>query len=63
MPVIGPHCHELRVRDTDKIWRIVYRIDEDAILILDVFEKKTQATPNSVMGRCRRRLALYDSVE
>ena len=31
MPSIGPHCHELRITDKDKIWRIVYRIDSDAI--------------------------------
>jgi phage-related protein len=31
MPRIGSHCHELRVRDRDKIWRIIYRINDDAI--------------------------------
>src|SRR5712692_8300604 len=30
MPAIGPRCHELRVQDHDKTWRIVYRIDADA---------------------------------
>lgn len=25
MPAIGPHCHELRVRDADTTWRLVYR--------------------------------------
>lgn len=30
MPIIGPRCHELRVQDQDKSWRIVYRIDRDA---------------------------------
>src|SRR5690242_498035 len=63
MPVIGMRCHELRVQDADKTWRIIYRIDEDAILILEVFEKKTQTTPKSVIDTCKRRLALYDSVE
>jgi phage-related protein len=63
MPNIGPHCHELRVQDADKTWRIVYRIDEDAILVLEIFEKRTQTTPKSVMDICRRRLVLYDSVE
>jgi len=27
MPAIGPRCHELRVRDRDHTWRIVYRVD------------------------------------
>lgn len=63
MPVIGPRCHELRIRGRDRIWRIVYRIDEDAILILEVFEKKTQTTPNQVVGVCKRRASEYDSLE
>ena len=30
LPSLGPRCHELRVRDADVSWRIVYRIDADA---------------------------------
>jgi phage-related protein len=37
MPVIGPRVHELRINDRDLTWRIIYRIDEDAIVIGDVF--------------------------
>jgi phage-related protein len=62
MPVIGPRCHELRIIDEDVTWRIVYRIDPDAIVIADVFPKKTQATPKQVIDNCRRRLARYDEV-
>lgn len=29
MPSIGTRCHELRVRDIDKNWRIIYRIDDE----------------------------------
>ncbi len=39
MPSIGTGCHELRIRDVDKNWRIIYRIDDDAILIVEVFHK------------------------
>lgn len=60
MPSIGPRCHELRVRDEQHNWRIMYRIDTDAILIADVFTKKTQETPEHVIDACRRRLRLYD---
>ncbi len=60
MPVIGERCHELRVVDIDKTWRIIYRIDSDAIVILDIFNKKTRTTPKSVMDRSRRRLREYD---
>jgi phage-related protein len=59
MPSIGAGCHELRVTDQHGIWRIIYRIEADAIVILDVFSKKTQATPKPVLERCRTRLANY----
>ena len=60
MPVIGPRCHELRVRDAGANWRIIYRIDYDAVLILDVFAKTTPTTPKPVIDACRARLARYD---
>ena len=60
MPVIGEQCHELRVVDVDKTWRLIYRTDSDAIVILDVFSKKTRATPPSVIDRSRKRLREYD---
>ena len=59
MPPIGPGCHELRVNDLGKTWRMILRIDSDAILILEVFEKKTQKTPQSVIDACRHRLRRY----
>ena len=61
MPSIGSRCHELRINDKNKTWRIVYRIDNDAIIILDVFEKKTQRTPTEVIDNCKRRIRLYES--
>lgn len=61
MPVIGKRCHELRVTDCNINWRIVYRLDEDAIVILEVFEKKTGKTPKNVIDRCKDRLRDYDS--
>ncbi len=60
MTSIGPRCHELRIVDKRKTWRIVYRIDEDAIILLDVFEKQTNRTPQRVIQACKRRLAQYD---
>ena len=61
MPSIGTHCHELRIRDVDKNWRIVYRIDDDAILIVEVFSKTTRATPKNVIEVCQKRLSTYDA--
>ena len=33
MPSVGPRCHELRINDADGTWRVIYRIDRDAIVI------------------------------
>jgi len=60
MPTIGQRCHELRINDVNGTWRLVYRIDSDAIVIADVFMKKTQNTPASVIETCRKRLKEYD---
>ncbi len=60
MPVVGPRCHELRVRDAGTDWRIVYRLDSDAVVILEVFSKKTRTTPKTVIEACTRRLREYD---
>lgn len=61
MPSIGPRCHELRVNDEAATWRLVYRIDPDAIVILEVFSKKTATTPQAVVAAAKRRLKLYDA--
>src|SRR3982750_879890 len=60
MPNIGSRCHELRIMDRNKMWRIIYRIDTDAIVIADVFQKTTQQTPKRVIADCQRRLKQYD---
>jgi len=62
MPSIGTRCHELRITDKETIWRIVYRLDLDAILIVEVFQKKTQQTPKHVIDTCKKRLRLYDDL-
>ena len=60
MPQIGGGCHELRINDECQSWRIIYRVDADAILVLEVFQKKTRTTPRRVIRACRRRLREYD---
>ena len=60
MPGIGPRCHELRVNDANKTWRMIYRIDHDAVVVVEVFEKKTRTTPRRHIAECQRRLRLYD---
>ena len=60
MPDMGQRCHELRIKDAAGNWRVMYRIDSDAIVIADVFLKKTPTTPNAVLETCRRRFKEYD---
>ena len=63
MPSIGARCHELRINDEQATWRIIYRIDLDAIVICEVFSKKTTATPPAVVRSCQRRLREYDAFD
>ncbi len=62
MPSVGRRCHELRVTDKNSIWRLIYRIDPDAIIIADVFKKKTQQTPKQIIDDSKRRLKMYDQI-
>lgn len=61
MPRLGARCHELRVVDVDATWRILYRTDRDAIVIAEVFAKKTAQTPQTVIDAAKRRLKEYDN--
>ena len=61
MPSIGTRCHELRINDENVTWRIIYRIYTNAILILEVFDKKTNRTPKSVINVCKKRIKRYDA--
>ena len=62
MPSIGVRCHELRINDHNATWRIIYRTDADAVVILEVFSKKTQQTPPRIVAVCRSRIRRYDKV-
>jgi phage-related protein len=59
MPAIGAGCHELRIIDREVTWRIVYYLDRNAVVILDVFAKNTATTPKPIITNCQRRLAEY----
>ena len=60
-PSIGTRCHELRINDENLTWRIIYRIYTDAILILGVFEKKTNKTPKSIIDICKQRIKRFEA--
>ena len=62
MPSVGSRCHELRITDRDDTWRIIYRIDFDAIIVTEVFSKKSRKTPALMIERSRDRLRRYDEV-
>jgi phage-related protein len=59
LPEIGVNCHELRVVDRDVTWRVVYHVADDAIVIVDVFSKKTRTLPGRVIAATKRRLKEY----
>lgn len=61
MASIGPRVAELRINDEGNQWRIIYRVDPDMILVVDVFLKKTQKTPKIIIDACKKRLAALDA--
>ena len=63
MPSIGERCHELRIVDETNAWRIIYRLDNDAVIILEVFEKQSQKTPQEIVNVCKKRIKRYDESE
>ncbi|MCF6312759.1 MAG: type II toxin-antitoxin system RelE/ParE family toxin [Verrucomicrobiales bacterium] len=62
MPSIGKKCHELRITDKNIIWRILYRVDSDAVVIGEIFSKKTRTTPKSIINNCKMRFKQYDQI-
>lgn len=62
MASIGRRVHELRVDDTEMrtSWRLVYRVDSDAIVVAHWFEKRSQKTPKHEIDTAKQRLASYD---
>ena len=62
MPIIGSGCQELRIQDTRQTWRVIYALEPEAVVILEVFSKKTTTTPPSVILVCRKRLKRYRKV-
>ena len=41
---------------------IIHRLHDDAVVIVDVFSKKTRQTPGQVIVDCRCRLRQYDEL-
>ena len=62
MPSIGRRCHELRLSESNGIWRVFYRIDPDSIVVVHVLWKTTQQTPKSDINLCKSRFKQYDDL-
>jgi len=59
LPDVGANCHELRVVDRDATWRVIYHVAPDAIVVIEVFSKKTRTLPRAVSAAAKRRLREY----
>jgi len=55
--VLGP------IKDARSDWRIVYRVDTDAVVIADIFAKSTRRTPDRTIADSKRRLRMYDETQ
>ncbi len=64
MRALGARVCELRVKDekAKKTWRLVYRIDEDAIVVAECFDKNDNRTPKRVITTVKERLRRFDAV-
>jgi phage-related protein len=60
LPIVGPRCGAIRVRDAQHNWRIMYRVDATMVLVVDVYDKKTRRIPDEVIDRCKQRLKNHD---
>jgi phage-related protein len=60
MPDVGSACHELRLTAEKTEWRVFYHVTDDLVLVLGVFRKTTQKTPQRWIETCRKRLRLFN---
>ena len=60
MPSIGRRCHELRITDGDLIWRIVYRVDSDAMSSSTRLPRRPEQFAQKDIDRARSRFKDYD---
>lgn len=61
MSTIGARVHELRVNDENQTWRLIYRLDKNEVLVVDLFSKKTEQTALADVRRSQGRLCAYDA--
>jgi phage-related protein len=61
MRAAGKSCYELRVRDAGFNWRLVFRVDDDAIVIAGLFRKTSRSSTDRLIEVSRRRFSRYDA--
>jgi phage-related protein len=61
MIAIGKSCYELRLRDAGTNWRLVFRVDEDAVIVVGLFRKTSPSATGRLIAVSRRRLSEYDA--
>jgi phage-related protein len=61
VPSIGKGCYEIRILNDNKWFRIIVRIDSDAIIVANVVQKKTNRLSKKDVDTAKRTLKLYDS--
>ena len=60
MKTVGPGVREIRVREKSGAFRVIYLATlPDAVLVLHVFQKKTQATPQKDIELAAKRLRAW----
>ncbi len=61
LPSVGPRCLELRIRDARHLWRIVCRIDADAIVVANIFAKTGKPMQQREFVKAAQALKDYDA--
>ncbi len=57
MPSVGPGVREIRIKDENEIYRVIYiAAFEEAVYVLHAFQKKTQKTRKSDIDLAKNRL-------
>jgi phage-related protein len=60
MKSIGPGVQELRIEDFPVSWRIIFRVDPEAIVVVSLFEKRGRKTRKADIDLARKRFREYD---
>lgn len=66
MPTVGTRCHALRITDRTRSWRIMYHVAADAVVVVEAFDKKTEATPAALatqLGSSQSRVATMEAAD